>query len=76
MFPGDTWHRGVDLVAVERIVSGAHPYPDPASLEEAEQLEVVRRFQGPAHVLAERLGVQERTVVRWRADIGWVAADE
>lgn len=76
MLPGATWHKGIDLIAVERVVTGSPPFPDPASLREDEQLEAVRRFQGPAHVLADRLGIAERTITRLRTDVGWEAADE
>ncbi|MEU8870505.1 helix-turn-helix domain-containing protein [Streptomyces javensis] len=68
--PGATWHRGVDLIAVERAVRGALPLPE---LNEDEQryaaLEMAKQ-RVPERTIAERLGVAERTVVRWKAGSG------
>lgn len=69
---GATWHRGIDLVAVERAVRGVPPLP---TLTEEEAREATLRMTEAdlsASVIARRLGVTERTVVRWRrkAEVG------
>ncbi|WP_432001548.1 helix-turn-helix domain-containing protein [Streptomyces sioyaensis] len=67
MFPGATWDRGIDLVAVQRAKSDPGPCPD---LTDEEQLYVCREMTGEgksASAIAARLRVAERTVTRWRA---------
>lgn len=72
----ETWRDGVDQVAVDRLVTGAVPLPDPDSLTEEEQHAAALRFPGAAGVIAGRVGVSERTVVRWRRAAGWEAPGE
>lgn len=63
-----TWHRGIDLVAVKRMVYGMVPRP---ALTEEEQRYVCRAMSQTdwsAAEIAERLGVAERTVTRWRRE--------
>ncbi|QKW07003.1 hypothetical protein HUT18_11910 [Streptomyces sp. NA04227] len=66
MFPGSTWHRGIDLIAVERALSGRGPCP---ALTEEEQKYACREMTEAGmsgSVIAQRLGVADRTVTRWR----------
>lgn len=58
----------VDELAVERVVRGQQPYPlltEPEAREAARQLTA---FGASAGEIAERVGVQPRTVHRWRAE--------
>ncbi|MEU5093704.1 MULTISPECIES: helix-turn-helix domain-containing protein [Streptomyces] len=58
---------GVDFLAVERVVNGDLPLPH---LNEAEQelaARLMTREALGAEEIAERLRVEPRTVVRWRA---------
>ncbi|MEW2631593.1 hypothetical protein AB0903_08030 [Streptomyces sp. NPDC048389] len=68
---GATWHRDVDLIAVERVMRGAQPLP---VLNEAEQRYAVvvmtRDADLGAEEIGERLGIAARTVVRWRDEAG------
>ncbi|NGO67844.1 helix-turn-helix domain-containing protein [Streptomyces boncukensis] len=66
MLPGATWHRGIDLIAVERAKSGRG---DPPVLTEEEQRYACREMTDEglsASFIADRLGVAQRTVTRWR----------
>ncbi|WP_433859910.1 helix-turn-helix domain-containing protein [Streptomyces kronopolitis] len=66
MFPGSTWHRGIDLIAVERAVRSWGLCPE---LTEDEQRYACREMTEAgmsAAVIAERLGIADRTVTRWR----------
>ncbi|WP_086860337.1 helix-turn-helix domain-containing protein [Streptomyces milbemycinicus] len=69
--PFATWHRGLDLIAVERVVRGVLPLPE---LTEGEQRHaavlMTTDMEMPARAIAARLGVSERTVTRWRTDAG------
>ncbi|MDH2389413.1 helix-turn-helix domain containing protein [Streptomyces sp. HNM0663] len=63
----DTGIVGVDFMAVERVVNGGLPTPE---LNEAEQelaARIMTRAGRPARDIAERVGVETRTVTRWRA---------
>lgn len=63
----DTGSAGVDFMAVERVVNGELPAPE---LNEAEQELVARIMTRAGHAagdIAARVGVEARTVTRWRA---------
>ncbi|MEU7092946.1 helix-turn-helix domain-containing protein [Kitasatospora aureofaciens] len=62
---GATWHRGVDLFAVERFERGEHPLP-PLTPEEKRYAAIHTRL--PIKTIAARLGVHERQVSRWREE--------
>lgn len=67
---GATWHRGMDLVAIERVLAGSPPLPV-LTEDEAAYAVVVGTARGlSAEELGERLRVAARTVVRMRADLG------
>lgn len=70
MLPGSTWHRGVDLVAVERAMSGRGPCPDLTEDEVRYAVGEMTKASWSAVQIAERLGVAERTVTRWRDSPG------
>ncbi|MFF3056380.1 helix-turn-helix domain-containing protein [Streptomyces sp. NPDC057909] len=62
----DTGTAGVDFMAVERVVNGELPVPE---LNEAEQelaARIMTRAGHPARAIAVRVGVETRTVTRWR----------
>jgi hypothetical protein len=62
-----TGTAGVDFMAVERVVNGELPLPE---LNEAEQelaARIMTRAGQAAHEIAEHIGVEPRTVTRWRA---------
>ncbi|MEU9033833.1 helix-turn-helix domain-containing protein [Streptomyces sp. NPDC048352] len=66
-----TWHRDVDLVAVERVTRGDHPLPELTEVEQRYAVVVMTRDAGMgAEEIAERLGIAERTVTRWRDEAG------
>ncbi|MFC9341414.1 helix-turn-helix domain-containing protein [Streptomyces sp. NPDC057020] len=65
-----TWHRGVDLVAVERVAAGVHPTPELSEEEQRYAVVVMTRGGLSADVIAERIGTAERTVTRWREEAG------
>ncbi|MFC8463359.1 helix-turn-helix domain-containing protein [Streptomyces sp. NPDC057250] len=65
-----TWHRDVDLVAVERVASGSWPLPVLTEKEQRYAVVVMTRAGLGESVIAERLGVAERTVDRWRDEAG------
>ncbi len=70
MPPDSTWHRGIDLIAVERAMSGRGPCP---VLTDEEKRYACREMTGAemsAREIAERIGVAERTVTRWRDEDG------
>ncbi|MGI5401964.1 hypothetical protein ACQEVG_21470 [Streptomyces sp. CA-135486] len=58
---------GMGFIAVERVVHGELPAPE---LNEAEQelaARITTRAGHPARAIAEPVGVEARTVIRWRA---------
>ncbi|MGW6416348.1 helix-turn-helix domain-containing protein [Streptomyces sp. NPDC055055] len=65
-----TWHRGVDLVAVERVRSADYPLPELTDQEQRYAVVVITLDGLSAEVIADRLGVAERTVTRWRDEAG------
>ncbi|MFB0617291.1 hypothetical protein [Streptomyces sp. AGS-58] len=60
-----TWDRGVDVVAVERVLEGSLPY---TVLEPEELRYAARHSSAPARRVAKLLGVTEKTVSNWRAE--------
>ncbi|MDN3056912.1 helix-turn-helix domain containing protein [Streptomyces sp. SRF1] len=67
--PGATWHRGVDLIAVERMVRGVLPLPELTEDEQRYAALEMAKQRVSERTIAERLGVAERTVVRWKAGV-------
>ncbi|MFE0766122.1 helix-turn-helix domain-containing protein [Streptomyces smyrnaeus] len=70
MLPGSTWHRGIDLIAVERAMSGRGPSPALTEEEKRYACREMTRAEMSAREIAERLGVADRTVSRWRDEDG------
>lgn len=68
--PCATWHRDVDLIAVERFMSGVPPLPELTEDEQRYAVVVMTEAGVGAEVIAQRLGVDARTVTRWRDDAG------
>lgn len=66
IFPGSTWHRGVDLIAVERAASGRGVCPELTDDELRYAADVMTSAGESAEEISERLGVTTRTVIRWR----------
>lgn len=58
-----TWDRGVDVVAVQRVLAGtlSHTVLEPEELRYA-----ARHATGSARSVAKLLGVTEKTVQTWR----------
>jgi hypothetical protein len=68
---GATYYRGVDLLAVERMRRGVYPLPVlKGEVEQRYAVVVMTRVGMGADVIAGRLGIAERTVVRWRDEAG------
>ncbi|MBT2492328.1 helix-turn-helix domain-containing protein [Streptomyces sp. ISL-96] len=66
-----TWHKDVDLVAVERVMRGDYPLPELTEVEQRYAVVVMTRDADlGAEEIGERLGIAERTVTRWRAEAG------
>lgn len=58
-----TWDRGVDVVAVQRVLKGELPH----TVLEPEELRYAARYaKGSARSVAPLLGVVEKTVMNWR----------
>ncbi|MFI5629145.1 hypothetical protein ACIA8E_07155 [Streptomyces sp. NPDC051664] len=67
---GATWHRDVDLIAVERFMSGVNPLPELTEDEQRYAAVLMTQAGVGAEEIALRLGVAARTVTRWRLDAG------
>ncbi|MFE4329699.1 helix-turn-helix domain-containing protein [Streptomyces sp. NPDC056831] len=67
---GATWHRDVDLIAVERVIHGLVPLPELTEAEQRYAAVVMTRAGLDAEEIAERLGISDRTVTRWRDEAG------
>lgn len=63
---GDTWHRGVDRIAVQRVVDGDRPLPVLQPQEQRVAFDLMARAGLSDREIAKRLGMAERTAVRWR----------
>ncbi|MEU2265025.1 hypothetical protein ABZ568_00930 [Streptomyces olindensis] len=59
----DTWDRGVDVVAVERVLKGTLRHEE---LQPEEVRYAARHAKGSARSVAQLLGVTEKTVMNWR----------
>jgi hypothetical protein len=59
----DTWDRGVDVVAVQRVLKGTLPH---TALEPEERRYAARYSKSSARTVAKLLGVTEKTVINWR----------
>ncbi len=66
IFPGSTWHRGIDLIAVERAMSGRGGCPELTDEELRYTADEMTSAGMSAVVIGERLGIAARTVTRWR----------
>ncbi|MGW3445608.1 hypothetical protein [Streptomyces sp. NPDC001076] len=58
-----TWDRGVDVVAVGRVLKGTLPH---TALEPEELRYAAKHSTASARSVAKLLGVTEKTVVTWR----------
>ncbi|MET7695835.1 hypothetical protein ABZT06_49650 [Streptomyces sp. NPDC005483] len=58
-----TWRRGVDVVAVDRVLDGSLPYTE---LEPEELRYAAKHSTDSARSVAKLLGVNEKTVTNWR----------
>ncbi|MEU5834542.1 helix-turn-helix domain-containing protein [Streptomyces diacarni] len=67
---GATWYRGVDLIAVERIVTGTRPFPALTQDEQRYAVVTMTSARVPVSEIADRLGIAERTVQRWQSEAG------
>ncbi|MFG2404193.1 hypothetical protein ACGFR8_07615 [Streptomyces brevispora] len=68
---GATWYRGVDVLAVGLVARGVYPLPElRTEIEQRYAVVVMTRRELSAAVIAGRLGIAERTVVRWRDEAG------
>ncbi|MFC9604617.1 helix-turn-helix domain-containing protein [Streptomyces niveus] len=68
MWPGATWHADIDLVAVDRAMTGHLPRP---VLTDGEQRYAIREMTAAGAIakdIARCLGITERTVTRWRSE--------
>ncbi|MEU5023855.1 hypothetical protein [Streptomyces milbemycinicus] len=65
--PYATSDRGVDLVAVERVLKGTLHH---SALDPEWRVYAARHSDEPAKSVAQALGVAEKTVIRWRAEAG------
>jgi len=62
-----TSEGGVDFMAVERVVNGELPLPELTEVEQEMAARLMTREGYSAQQIAERVGVETRTVTRWRA---------
>ncbi|WP_308357982.1 WhiB family transcriptional regulator [Streptomyces sp. NEAU-Y11] len=69
-FHGET----VDLVAVGRYVAGTPPLPELSEAEQEYTAQVMVQAGFSTTTVADRLGVSDRTVTRWRA--AWSQEEE
>ena len=69
-----TSEGGVDFMAVERVVNAELPLPELTEVEQEMAARLMTREGYAAHQIAERVGVETRTVARWRA--AWKKKEE
>ncbi|WP_405999387.1 helix-turn-helix domain-containing protein [Streptomyces sp. NBC_00829] len=69
-----TSEGGVDFMAVERVVNGELPLPELSEGEQEMAARLMTREGYSAHQIAARVGVESRTVTRWRAS--WKKEEE
>ncbi|MFE4796161.1 hypothetical protein ACFRFL_13855 [Streptomyces sp. NPDC056708] len=70
ILPGATWDKGIDLVAVERAASCRGVCPVLTEEEQWRTVRVMTEAGKSAAVIGERLGLHNRTVARWRDEMG------
>ncbi|WNI34190.1 helix-turn-helix domain-containing protein [Streptomyces sp. ITFR-6] len=70
MLPGATWDKGIDLVAVERAALCRGACPALTDEEKRRTVLVMTEAGRSAEDIAARLGMAERTVGRWRGEMG------
>jgi hypothetical protein len=63
--PYTTYERGIDLIAVERVLAGTLPH---TALSEAELKRAAMDSKHSAKRTGELLGVTDKTVIRWREE--------
>ncbi|MGW6391126.1 helix-turn-helix domain-containing protein [Streptomyces sp. NPDC055103] len=68
--PGATWDKGVDLVAVERAALCRGVCPPLSDEERRRAVKVMTEAGKSAVEIAARLGMADRTVTRWRDEMG------
>jgi DNA-directed RNA polymerase specialized sigma24 family protein len=67
--PGATWHRGIDLIAIERAMSLRGMCPALTDEEQRYAVEEMTAAEWSAEEIADRLGMSSRTVTRWRKEL-------
>ncbi|MFB8347995.1 helix-turn-helix domain-containing protein [Streptomyces niveus] len=70
ILPGATWDKGIDLVAVERAALCRGACPQLTDEEQRRAVKVMTEAGKGAAEIAERLGMADRTVTRWRDEMG------
>jgi DNA-binding NarL/FixJ family response regulator len=70
MLPGATWDMGIDLVAVERAALCRGLCPQLTDEEQWRAVAVMSEAGKSAAEIAERLEMSDRTVTRWRDEMG------
>jgi DNA-directed RNA polymerase specialized sigma24 family protein len=66
--PGATWHRGIDLIAIERAMSRRGRCPALTDEEQRYAVTEMTAAEWSAQEIADRLGIASRTVTRWRQE--------
>lgn len=61
-----TWDGGVDLLAVERVVNNDLPIPQLTEAEQELAARLMTREGFGSAEIAGRIGVENRTITRWR----------
>ncbi|MFD6935299.1 hypothetical protein ACFWAP_03955 [Streptomyces goshikiensis] len=67
---GDTWDKGIDTVAIERALYDPGACPVLTDEEQRRAVVVMTEAGRSAGWIGTRLGMDERTVDRWRQDMG------
>lgn len=66
LLPRPTWKNGIDLIAVERAMSGRGACPELTDEERRYAVTEMTAAGTSAEDIGERLGIAARTVTRWR----------
>ncbi|MFF4388518.1 helix-turn-helix domain-containing protein [Streptomyces sp. NPDC001552] len=67
---GDTWHRGIDSVAIQRALHDPGACPALTSEEQRHVVKAMTEAGSSAREIGGRIGVDKRTVDRWRKEMG------
>ncbi|MFF4292190.1 helix-turn-helix domain-containing protein [Streptomyces vinaceus] len=70
MIYGDTWDNGIDLMAVHRAATDPGPCPELTDEEQKRAVVVMTENGKSLTEIGSRLGVDPRTVDRWRGEMG------